>query len=52
MEIIRDERSDNTSRRPRYPGGADVPKQFIEVLGRPVLSYTIERFQNTPRWTR
>ena len=26
--------------------GADVPKQFIEVLGRPVLSYTIERFQN------
>ena len=28
--------------------GADVPKQFIEVLGRPVLSYTIERFQNHP----
>lgn len=26
--------------------GADVPKQFIEVLGRPVLSYTIERFQD------
>lgn len=25
--------------------GADVPKQFVEVLGRPVLSYTIERFQ-------
>lgn len=28
--------------------GADVPKQFIEVLGRPVLSYTIERFQRHP----
>lgn len=28
--------------------GADVPKQFIEVLGRPVLSYTVEAFQNHP----
>ncbi len=28
--------------------GAEVPKQFIEVLGRPVLSYTIERFQRHP----
>jgi 2-C-methyl-D-erythritol 4-phosphate cytidylyltransferase len=28
--------------------GADVPKQFVEVLGRPVLSYTIERFQLHP----
>ena len=28
--------------------GAVVPKQFIEVLGRPVLSYTIERFQKHP----
>lgn len=28
--------------------GAKTPKQFIEVLGRPVLSYTIERFQNHP----
>lgn len=28
--------------------GADVPKQFVEVLGRPVLSYTIERFQRHP----
>lgn len=25
--------------------GADIPKQFIEVLGRPVLAYTIERFE-------
>ena len=25
--------------------GAGIPKQFIEVLGRPVLAYTIEIFQ-------
>ena len=28
--------------------GADRPKQFIEVLGRPVLAYTIERFEQHP----
>ncbi len=28
--------------------GADVPKQFMEVLGRPVLSYTLERFEGHP----
>lgn len=28
--------------------GADVPKQFIDVLGRPVLAYTIERFECHP----
>ena len=28
--------------------GADVPKQFVEVEGRPVLSYTIERFDAHP----
>lgn len=28
--------------------GSDVPKQFVEVLGRPILSYTIERFQEHP----
>lgn len=28
--------------------GADRPKQFIEVLGKPVLAYTIEAFQNHP----
>ena len=28
--------------------GADKPKQFIEVLGKPVLFYTIEKFQNHP----
>ncbi|MBQ7266087.1 MAG: 2-C-methyl-D-erythritol 4-phosphate cytidylyltransferase [Firmicutes bacterium] len=26
--------------------GANIPKQFIEVLGKPVLAYTIEAFQN------
>lgn len=28
--------------------GADRPKQFIEILGKPVLVYTIEIFQNHP----
>lgn len=28
--------------------GADRPKQFVEVLGKPVLIYTIEAFQNHP----
>ena len=28
--------------------GADRPKQFIEVLGKPILVYTIEAFQNHP----
>ena len=28
--------------------GADIPKQFIEVVGRPVLSYTIEAFDRHP----
>lgn len=26
--------------------GADVPKQFIPILGKPVLAYTLELFQN------
>lgn len=26
--------------------GAEQPKQFIEVLGKPILVYTIEKFQN------
>lgn len=29
--------------------GADRPKQFIEVLDKPVLAYTIEIFQNHPK---
>lgn len=28
--------------------GASIPKQFIEVLGKPVLAYTIEAFENHP----
>lgn len=28
--------------------GADLPKQFIEVDGKPVLAYTLENFQNHP----
>ena len=28
--------------------GANIPKQFIEVLGKPVLAYTLEAFQNHP----
>lgn len=26
--------------------GADRPKQFIEILGKPILAYTVEAFQN------
>lgn len=29
--------------------GADIPKQFINILGRPVLAYTIERFERHPQ---
>jgi 2-C-methyl-D-erythritol 4-phosphate cytidylyltransferase len=29
--------------------GADRPKQFIEVLGKPVLAYTIDAFQQHPQ---
>lgn len=28
--------------------GAGIPKQFVEVLGKPVLAYTIEEFQKHP----
>lgn len=28
--------------------GALVPKQFVEVLGKPVIAYTMEHFQNHP----
>lgn len=28
--------------------GAKVPKQFVEVLGKPVIAYTMEQFQNHP----
>ncbi len=26
--------------------GADIPKQFIKIMGKPILAYTIEAFQN------
>lgn len=26
--------------------GASVPKQFVEVLGKPIIAYTLEKFQN------
>lgn len=29
--------------------GAERPKQFVEISGKPVLAYTIEIFQNNPR---
>lgn len=29
--------------------GADRPKQFVEILGKPVLAYTIEIFQKNPK---
>lgn len=29
--------------------GADRPKQFVEIFGKPVLVYTIEIFQNHPK---
>jgi 2-C-methyl-D-erythritol 4-phosphate cytidylyltransferase len=28
--------------------GAGIPKQFVEVLGKPVIAYTMEHFQNHP----
>ena len=28
--------------------GAGIPKQFVEVLGKPVLAYTIEAFEKNP----
>ncbi len=29
--------------------GAKVPKQFVEVLGKPIIAYTMEHFQNHPQ---
>jgi len=29
--------------------GADIPKQFIEVLGRPVLAWTLDAFEQHPQ---
>lgn len=29
--------------------GTQIPKQFLEVMGRPILAYTVEKFQINPR---
>lgn len=29
--------------------GAGIPKQFVEVLGKPIIAYTLEQFQNHPQ---
>lgn len=29
--------------------GENVPKQFIEICGKPILAYTVEKFQNHPQ---
>ncbi|WP_020223574.1 IspD/TarI family cytidylyltransferase [Holdemania massiliensis] len=29
--------------------GADIPKQFIKVMGKPILAYTLEIFQNNDK---
>ena len=28
--------------------GKGIPKQFVEVLGKPIMAYTIEKFENNP----
>ncbi len=28
--------------------GAGIPKQFVEVMGKPIIAYTLERFQDHP----
>ena len=30
--------------------GLDRPKQFVEVLGRPILAYTCDIFQKNPTY--
>lgn len=29
--------------------GAGIPKQFIEVMCKPVIVHTLEKFENNPR---
>lgn len=29
--------------------GANIPKQFIEICGKPILAYTVEKFQEHPQ---
>lgn len=28
--------------------GADVPKQYIKIMGKPIIVYTLEKFENNP----
>ena len=28
--------------------GAGIPKQFVEILGKPILAYTLEPFESHP----
>ena len=28
--------------------GANIPKQFIEVQGKPILAYTLDNFEDDP----
>src|SRR4051812_21867978 len=29
--------------------GGDIPKQFLEIAGKPLIIHTLERFQNCPQ---
>ena len=29
--------------------GAGIPKQFVEIFGKPIIAYTMEHFQNHPQ---
>ena len=29
--------------------GAGMPKQFLEINGKPIIIHTLDNFQNTPR---
>lgn len=28
--------------------GAEVPKQYIKIMGKPIMVYTLEKFENNP----
>ena len=28
--------------------GTDIPKQFLKINGKPIIIYTLEKFQNNP----
>lgn len=33
-------------------GGGDMPKQFLEIKGKPIISYTVEKFAVNPRFEK